>query len=66
MKKPKVKLESGAHYEGEWDEQGRKDGRGIQVHADGSIYEGYWKEDFAHGRGRLIHTDGDVYNGEWN
>jgi hypothetical protein len=28
---------------------------------DGSIYEGYWKENKAHGYGRLIHADGDVY-----
>lgn len=32
---------------------------------DGSIYEGYWKENMAYGFGRLIHSDGDVYEGEW-
>lgn len=32
---------------------------------DGSIYEGYWKENMAYGYGRLIHSDGDVYEGEW-
>ena len=65
VKRPRVKLESGAKYEGEWSESGRKDGRGMQVHADGSIYEGYWKDDLAEGSGRLIHADGDVYTGEW-
>ena len=33
---------------------------------DGSIYEGYWKDNMANGYGRLIHSDGDVYEGEWN
>lgn len=33
--------------------------------ADGSRYEGYWKQDKANGRGRLIHADGDVYEGDW-
>lgn len=37
----------------------------MQVWKDGSIYEGYWKNNLAHGYGRLIHTDGDVYIGEW-
>ena len=33
--------------------------------ADGSLYEGQWKNDKANGRGRLLHSDGDVYEGEW-
>lgn len=32
---------------------------------DGSIYDGYWKNDKANGRGRLIHADGDIYDGYW-
>lgn len=65
IKRPLITLDNGAEYEGEWDEQGRKDGRGVQIWVDGSLYEGYWKNDKANGRGRLIHADGDVYNGEW-
>src|SRR6056300_1660644 len=63
--KDNIKLESGAEYEGEWDLEGRKHGKGVQIWVDGSLYEGYWKNDKANGRGRLIHADGDVYNGEW-
>jgi hypothetical protein len=54
-----------------WDLTGRdadkdiKHGYGIQVWADGSKYEGYWKQGMASGYGRLIHSDGDVYEGEW-
>lgn len=74
-KKALIKLENGAMYEGEWAEESKKDktepfkerrdGRGYQIWADGSLYEGYWKNDKANGRGRLIHADGDVYEGEW-
>ncbi|TNV77956.1 hypothetical protein FGO68_gene11802 [Halteria grandinella] len=59
-------LENQARYDGEWDlEKGFRDGRGMQIWADGSLYEGYWRNDKANGRGRLIHADGDVYEGEW-
>jgi len=34
-------------------------GRGKQLWKDGSIYEGYWKNNMAHGKGRLIHSDAD-------
>lgn len=65
VKRPLCPLDNGAEYEGEWDENNHKDGRGVQIWVDGSLYEGYWKNDKANGRGRLIHADGDVYNGEW-
>ena len=58
-------LENDAEYVGEWDELDRKDGKGILISADGSKYEGYWKEDKANGRGRLTYANGDVYEGEW-
>ena len=63
--KPKQKLENGIEYEGEWDDAGKKDGRGVQVWADGSIYEGYWRNGMANGKGRLIHADGDIQDGDW-
>ena len=63
--KPKVVLANGAEYTGQWDKAGRKEGRGVQVWVDGSMYEGYWKNDKANGKGRLIHADGDIYTGEW-
>jgi hypothetical protein len=30
---------------------------------DGSVYEGWWKNNMAHGKGRLINADGDIYDG---
>ena len=65
VKKPVVRLADGNEYEGEWDLEGKKDGRGMQIYSDGSIYEGYWTADLPDGRGRLIHANGDVYAGEW-
>ena len=32
---------------------------------DGSMYEGWWKDDKMYGEGRIIHADGDVYDGTW-
>jgi len=63
--RPNTTMETGAEYEGQWNQEGKKDGRGIQIWVDGSLYEGYWNNDKANGRGRLIHADGDVYTGEW-
>ena len=40
-------------------------GKGKQIWPDGSIYEGYWRDDQVEGYGRLIHADGDYYEGEW-
>jgi len=33
-------------------------GPGRLIHADGDVYEGYWKNDKAHGKGKYIHMDG--------
>ena len=61
-----VELENHARYEGEWI-VGRdiRQGKGMQIWPDGSMYEGWWKDNKASGKGRLIHADGDVYDGEW-
>jgi hypothetical protein len=40
-----------------------REGKGKQIFKDGSIYEGWFKQDKAEGRGRLIHADGDIYEG---
>jgi hypothetical protein len=61
-----VTLENGATYVGYWNRaSGMREGKGVQTWADGSKYEGYWRNDKANGKGRLIHADGDVYEGEW-
>jgi hypothetical protein len=39
-------------------------GRGVLEMADGSIYMGYFKDDFPSGLGVIIYTNGDRYEGE--
>lgn len=58
-------LDNGAIYWGQWNKDGFRQGKGVQIWKDGSKYEGYWKYDMANKKGRLIHADGDVYEGEW-
>lgn len=49
------------YYLGQWRKSGDlKEGRGILV-KDGSIYEGFWKNDMENGVGRFINQNGDVY-----
>ena len=65
ISKPKRILDNGNEYEGEWDEEGKKDGRGTMLWVDGSFYEGYWENDKANGPGRMLHADSDMYEGNW-
>ena len=69
-------MPNGAVYTGEWyfiisitiyrnPEENIREGRGKQIWPDGSLYEGFWRNDKANGKGRLIHSDGDVYEGDW-
>lgn len=44
-KKPKQEVEDGAEYEGEWNQEGQRDGFGIQTWPDGERYEGQWRND---------------------
>lgn len=61
-----VFFENDSRYDGEWNiATNQRDGMGVQIWADGSKYEGFWRNGKANGRGRLIHADGDVYEGEW-
>lgn len=64
--KKMIDIGDGNKYEGQWDvELDAPSGRGIQVWADGSRYEGFWKHGKQNGYGRLIHNEGDVYEGMW-
>ena len=65
IKRSAVEMENGPIYTGEWNSKNQRQGKGSQCWNDGSMYEGYWKNDKANGKGRLIHANGDVYEGEW-
>ena len=42
IRKPTQLTETGVLYSGEWDEEGNKHGRGVQLWPDGAKYYGYW------------------------
>ena len=42
-----------------------KEGQGLLIKYDGSIYEGYFKDDKPAFYGRTIYKDGEYYQGEF-
>ena len=43
-----------------------REGKGYNVHPDGSVYEGWWQSDMPNGKGRFINSkDMTVYEGQW-
>ena len=45
---------------------GNPEGIGIIIYADGSKYEGDWKQGTSHGFGILSFPDGSKYEGHWS
>jgi hypothetical protein len=61
-----IEYENESIYYGEWNNFSKqKHGRGINIWACGSVYEGYWRYNKANGYGILFHSDGDKYEGNW-
>ena len=52
-------------YHGEWDTEGNRHGRGVQLMPDGAKYYGYFIKNKANKKGKLVHKEGDIYEGEW-
>jgi len=64
--KPITTINNEVKYEGDWDVvSNERQGNGVQVWVDGSIYEGHFIKGKLHGKGRLIHADGDIYEGNF-
>ena len=59
------KFDNGDIYNGQWNKDGLREGRGTLVWQDGSKYIGYWTNDQKNRKGRLIYANGDVYEGDW-
>lgn len=54
------------NYIGQWVKN--KDiieGRGIALYPDGTLYQGFWKNNQRNGAGMMIYANGDVYLGTW-
>ncbi|MEZ4851227.1 MAG: hypothetical protein R3B93_21955 [Bacteroidia bacterium] len=44
----------------------KRNGRGTLTYADGSRYEGYWKDNEEHGQGKMYWSSQDkTYDGNW-
>jgi hypothetical protein len=52
-------------YEGEIDEQYRRNGYGIYKYENDDIYEGEFYNGLRHGEGEYTYNDGSVYRGDW-
>lgn len=72
LREEQITLEDWTIYVGEWARSNEyeselrvREGFGIRIWPDGSIYEGWFKQDCAYGKGRLIHADGYIYEGDW-
>lgn len=51
-------------YKGSWNYNGKKEGWGVYIKADGSKYEGFWSNDKIEGSGRFIDKSGNHYEGK--
>ena len=62
--KPFIKIEEDV-YEGDYNMDGKKHGRGTHRFADGGVYEGEFANGKHHGQGMYRYVGGAVYEGEW-
>ncbi|MDR2778075.1 MAG: hypothetical protein LBB13_01025 [Rickettsiales bacterium] len=56
---------NGDIYEGEFNDDGKREGIGKCFYSDGDVYEGEWLNDRKDGKGKQIYANGDIYEGEW-
>lgn len=61
----KVSFVNGARYVGELDRRARMHGNGVLSYADGSTYEGEFREDRLEGRGTLKRANGQTASGQF-
>jgi hypothetical protein len=61
----RVQTQSQYGYEGEFDSEGKRCGRGVYRYPDGVVYEGMFEDNLRNGYGKLTYPNGDVYEGEW-
>lgn len=44
---------------------GKMNGYGKMIYANGNVYEGYWKNDKKEGKGKMVYKDGSSFVGDW-
>ena len=65
MKTKALMYPNGGIYKGMINDKWQREGYGKYFLPDGSIYEGFFKENKMEGRGRLLNIEGFVYEGEF-
>ncbi|EJK73265.1 hypothetical protein THAOC_05121, partial [Thalassiosira oceanica] len=55
---------SGDTYVGGWSD-GKQEGEGTMIYANGARYEGEWRGGSRHGQGKMIFKNANVFEGEW-
>ena len=79
--KAKVSYKNGDLYEGDFNDQGKKHGKGVyeykitiseeeeetedEENKRRHVYDGQWYDGMKHGIGKMIYPDGSSYEGEW-
>ena len=59
-----IKFDGSTYYTGSWID-GKPNGKGSMVYADGYTYEGEVKEGYRHGKGKYIYPNGTIYEGDF-
>lgn len=58
--------EAGSVYDGEYNQDNQKHGKGTIRYIDGSTYTGTWNCDKRQGQGEYRSNDGTIYTGNWS
>ncbi len=63
LHRSRVSYEEGHLYDGEWNKEGKREGKGLLCLSDGTKYCGEFDKGFYSGHGVLSFTDGSLYEG---
>jgi len=63
MASTRISYPDGCVYDGQWSAEGKRQGKGLLVLSDGSVYRGEFHNGFYQGHGVLILPDGSLYEG---
>jgi len=56
---------NGDSYIGDINAEGKREGHGVYIFANGDLYQGQWLSDKKHGEGTFKYSNGESYHGQW-
>jgi hypothetical protein len=65
LKNYSIQYEDGSIYYGYYNKSWEREGYGVLIQADGSKFQGFFKNNKMNGRGRIVGIEGDYYEGEF-